>query len=247
MERYGIDVSSHNGKIDWTKVKTDFAILRAGWSWYEGGMNIDTRFLDNIKGVQENSIPYGIYIYAYDKSVNAAIIAANRLADLLDKYKFGYPVWYDIEDNQYIKMPKATNTAITKAFLETIQSRGYYTGLYTYYSFAKSFLNMDELSQYDFWCANYTGKVGWEGSYGMWQNSAKGKVAGISTDVDTNICYRDYPTIIKESGLNGYDKVQNVDKDILDELNKVKLERDSLAKEVKELKEKLMAIKEIIE
>ena len=56
MEVPGIDVSSHQGVIDWSKVQTDFVILRAGWSWYQGGMNIDQRFLENVAGVQAAAI-----------------------------------------------------------------------------------------------------------------------------------------------------------------------------------------------
>lgn len=206
MEKYGIDVSSHQGKIDWGKVKKDFAILRAGWSWYQGGMNIDTRFLENAAGVQAAGIPWGVYLYAYDKTPAAARIAANRLADLLDDYKLDYPVAYDFEDNQYLATGKASNTAICKAFLDTIRARGYYPILYTYTSFAMSYLEMDKLTEYDFWVADYTGKVGWPGAYSIWQRSAKGQVDGISTAVDLNTAYKDYPTIIREAGLNGYDK-----------------------------------------
>lgn len=209
MEKYGIDVSSHQGKIDWGKVKKDFAILRAGWSWYQGGMNIDTRFLENAAGVQAAGIPWGVYLYAYDKTPAAARIAANRLADLLDDYKLDYPVAYDFEDNQYLAMDKASNTAVCKAFLDTIRARGYYPILYTYTSFAKSYLEMDKLSEYDLWVADYTGKVGWSGAYTIWQHSAKGRTDGISTDVDLNTAYKDYPKIIREAGLNGYSRPEN--------------------------------------
>ncbi len=204
MKTHGIDVSSHQGKIDWSKVKTDFAILRAGWSWYQGGMNIDTRFLENAAGVQSADIPWGVYLYAYDKSPAAARIAANRLADLLKDYLPDYPIFYDMEDAQYFNTGRANNTAIAKAFLDTLQARGYYVGLYTYTSFAMRYLEMDKLTAYDFWVADYTGKVGWPGAYGMWQHSAKGKVEGISGDVDLNIAYKDYPAIILSAGLNGY-------------------------------------------
>lgn len=206
MERYGIDVSSHQGKIDWGKVKKDFAILRAGWSWYQGGMNIDTRFLENVAGVQAAGIPWGVYLYAYDKTPAAARISANRLADLLDDYKLDYPVAYDFEDKQYLSTGKASNTAVCKAFLDTLRARGYYPILYTYTNFAKGFLNMEELKEYDLWIADYTGKVGWTGDYTMWQRSAEGHIDGVYTDVDLNDAYKDYPKIIREAGLNGYDK-----------------------------------------
>lgn len=247
MQKYGIDISSHNGNIQWDKVKTDFVIIRAGWSWYAGGMNIDVKFTENIKGIGNTSIPWGIYLYAYDKSTSAAIVAANRLADLLEGHKIQYPIWYDIEDSQYTKIPKATNTAIAKTFIDTMQSRGFYTGLYTYTNFAKNYLNMDELKNYEFWIADYTGKVGYTGSYGMWQNSAKGKVDGVSTVVDTNICYKDYPAIIKKAGLNGFIKSQDdVHAELIEELNSVKKERDLFKNKADELQNKIELIRDII-
>lgn len=202
----GIDLSSHQGTVDWGKVTAEFAILRAGWSWYEGGMNIDKQFLTNVVGAREAGIPWGVYLYAYDKTPAAARIAANQLADLLEQYEIPYPVAYDFEDNQYLTMGKAANTAICKAFLETLQGRGYYAMLYTYTNFAKGYLNMEELSAYDFWVADYTGKVGWAGPYGMWQYSGSGAAPGITVPVDLDRAYKDYPSIIQAAGLNGYGK-----------------------------------------
>ena len=202
----GIDLSSHQGAVDWEKVTAEFAILRAGWSWYEGGMNIDKRFLENAAGAKDAGVPWGAYLYAYDRTPAAARIAAGRLADLLDRYRIPYPVAYDFEDNQYLTMGKAANTAICKAFLETLQCRGYYVMLYTYTNFAKNYLDMEELSAYDFWVADYTGKVGWPGEYGIWQYSASGAAPGVTGPVDLDRAYKDYPAIIQAAGLNGFGK-----------------------------------------
>lgn len=246
MQKYGIDVSSHNGNIQWDKVKTDFVILRAGWSWYAGGMNIDVKFLDNVRGVEEAGIPWGVYLYAYDKSTSAAIVAANRLADLLQEYKMEYPVWYDIEDTQYTKMNKSTNTQITKAFIQTMQSRGFYTGLYTYTNFANGYLNMNELTEYDFWVADYRASVGYKGSYSMWQNNAKGTMTGISTVVDTNICYKDYPAIIKSASMNGFTASSGDSSELLTELESVKKECAELKLLVDELQSKINNARSIL-
>ena len=178
--RQGIDVSAHQGLIRWNEVCADFAILRAGWSWYEGGMNIDQRFLENVSGVQDEGIPWGVYLYAYDKTPAAAVKSADRLADLLDKYQIPYPVAYDFEDSQYLSTGRKANTAICAAFLERLQERGYYAMLYTYTNFAQGYLDMESLASYDLWIADYTGKV------------------------DLNIAYKDYPAIIQAAGLNGF-------------------------------------------
>lgn len=237
MEKQGIDVSAHQGQIDWGKVTAEFAILRAGWSWYKGGMNIDTRFLENVAGVQAAGIPWGVYLYAYDKSPAAARVAANRLADLLADYKLAYPVYYDMEDKQYFSMAPEENTAICKAFLDTLQAKGYYVGLYTFTSFAKSYLEMEQLSAYDLWIADYTGKVGWTGPYGMWQRTGKGRATGISTDVDLNTAYKDYPAIIQAAGLNGFGKTENLPAKVA----ALEAEKAKLALEKAALEEKIAA------
>lgn len=200
----GIDLSSHQGNVNWGKVVADFAILRAGWSWYDGGMNIDKQFRANAAGAREVGVPWGAYLYAYDRTPAAARISAERLADLLDEYQIPYPVAYDFEDNQYLSMGKVGNTSICKAFLETLQGRGYYAMLYTYTNFARGYLEMGQLSSYDLWIADYTGKVGWDGEYGIWQYSGSGTAPGVSGKVDLDRAYRDYPGIIQVAGLNGY-------------------------------------------
>ncbi len=217
IKKAGIDVSAHQGAINWAKVKQDFAILRAGWSWYEGGMNIDQRFRENVTGTQAAGIPWGVYLYAYDKTPTAAVKSADRLADLLDKYQIPYPVAYDFEDGQYVAGDRReTNTAICAAFLKRLQERGYYAILYTYTNFARSYIDMALLAAYDLWIADYTGKVGWTGPYGMWQHSAKGRleaIGGGKVDVDLNIAYKDYPAIIRGAGLNGYRERPNSEED----------------------------------
>lgn len=237
----GIDISSHQGTVNWEKVTAEFVIIRAGWSWYEGGMNIDKQFLANVAGAQEAKVPWGVYLYAYDRTPAAARIAANQLADLLDRYQIPYPVAYDFEDNQYLTTPTADNTAICKAFLGTLQCRGYYAMLYTYTNFAKNYLDMDALSAYDFWVADYTGKVGWPGEYGIWQYSGSGTAPGISVAVDLDRAYKDYPSIIRSANLNGYGKSEEPDCAALLE------ENQALREQVDTAQKKLEDIRKIVE
>lgn len=258
----GIDVSVHQGMIDWEKVTAEFAMIRAGISWYEGGMDIDKQFFNNVAGVQKAGIPWGVFIYAYDKTPAAARIAANKLADLLDKYQIPYPVAYDIEEPQYFTMGKATNTAICKAFLETLEKRGYYAMLYTFTNFAKNYLNMEELSAYDFWVADVSGKMGWTGAYGIWQHSWEGNIPGIVTSVDLDRAYKDYPSIIREAGLNGYGKnVDDVDQvegengsddqeetaALKEKINALRVENDTLQVEINVLKAQIAAARKALE
>ncbi len=240
----GFDLSSHQGAVNWGKVKSDFALIRAGWSWYNGGMNIDQRFAENVAGAQGAGIPWGVYLYAYDRSPEAAEVSAGRLADLLDGYQIPYPVAYDFEDNQYLSTGRERNTAICRAFLSTLQARGYYVMLYTYTNFAKGYLEMDRLGEYDLWIADYTGKVGWPGEYGIWQYTAAGRLTGVSGPVDLDRAYKDYPAIIQGAGLNGYgDREPGDCQSKLEALGK---ENAALREELARAEGKLAAIREVV-
>lgn len=203
----GIDVSRHQGHINWAEVNTDFVIIRAGWSWYNGGMNIDQNFIENVSGAYTNHIPFGVYLYAYDKTPDAAVISAKKLIEVLKQYSgaFSFPVVYDFEDNQYLQTEVSRNTEICKAFLSTIKNSDYYPMLYTYTNFANSFLNMEALKEFDFWVADYRDKLGYEGDCSMWQYSSTWVTPGISTKVDLNRCWKNFPEIITALGLNGYE------------------------------------------
>jgi GH25 family lysozyme M1 (1,4-beta-N-acetylmuramidase) len=75
----GIDVSRYQGTINWAKVKESgisFVMIRAGWSWYTGGMNIDQNFVSYIEGAIASGLDVGVYLYAYDKTADAARISA---------------------------------------------------------------------------------------------------------------------------------------------------------------------------
>ena len=207
MQYGGIDVSVYQGEVQWEQVKkagVEFAMIRAGWSGYQGGLNLDKNFHTNVEGVQKVGMPWGVYLYAYDKTPEAAVISARRLAQELKSYRIPYPVAYDMEDPQYLHYSKGENTAIARAFLEELQGQGFYVMLYTFTNFANGYLNMEELRAYDFWVADYREQVGYKGPYGMWQYSNVGRIEGIGVSVDLNWAYKDYPGIMEAASLNGF-------------------------------------------
>lgn len=218
----GIDISAHNGAVDFEAVKASgisFAIIRAGWSWYDGGMNIDVNFLDNMKNAIALGLEVGVYLYAYDLTAEAAQKAADLLADLLQKggYKLSYPIYYDQEDNKLLSLTRQQRTDIAKAFLERMQQRGYYAAVYSYTSWLNNQLDMKQLAAFDVWVAQYAEKCSYKGDYGMWQYTVigtlgtqgkdyytRGSQPGVRGNCDLNICYKDYPAIIRKAGLNGF-------------------------------------------
>lgn len=215
-ELKGIDVSKYQGSIDWSKVKSagyDFAFIRVGYCNYDGKISegFDPYYEVNMKNAIAAGMNVGVYVYSYAKTTDAARVCANAVLDKIKPYKLTMPVAFDYEDSKtYASLGKNNNTAICKEFLQTIQNAGYYSMIYTYTSFADSYLNMSDLSAFDTWIADYRGYVGYKGSYGIWQYSSTGTVSGISGNVDMNIAYKNYPEIISGNSSGGSEDLDNM-------------------------------------
>ncbi len=235
MKLKGIDVSHHNGTIDWDKVKADgieFAILRCGYG-RKSVRQIDRQFERNYSECKRVGIPVGVYHYSYAKSADDAALEADFMLELLAGKQFEYPVVFDIEDKGQEAYGKNVLTEITVAFCEKIEKAGYYVSIYTNVDWFENKLDLEKLGAYDKWLAHWASSPKWDNSFGgLWQYSDSGRVNGIETAVDMDISYRDYPSIIKRAGLNGYGKkyVVTAEKDGL-----ASAEADILAKELYEL------------
>ena len=205
MELKGIDVSKYQGEIDWPRVAAygvQFAFVRVGWAGYEGGIDEgrDPYFAQNMRGALDAGLAVGAYVYSYCKTANAARRAAREAAALLAPYRLTMPVAFDMEDAAtYKSISKGDNSIIAAAFLDEVRALGYYPMLYTYTSFANSYLDMDALSGYDLWLADYRGYMGIQGA-DIWQYSSSGRVDGVAGRVDLNIAYKDYPALIGGDG-----------------------------------------------
>jgi GH25 family lysozyme M1 (1,4-beta-N-acetylmuramidase) len=196
-------VSVFQGDIDWKKVKangTDFAIIRGGYGRYE----VDEKFEQNYKNAKKAGMPVGVYHYSYANTVEKAKQEASFCIKYLKGKRLEYPVAFDIEDKSVYTLPKELLTDIAYAFCDEMEKHGYYVCIYSYKSFLTDKLDMKKLSRFDVWVAQWNDKCTYNGNYGMWQYSDKGKVSGISGRVDLDKAYRDYPKIIKNKGLNGF-------------------------------------------
>lgn len=203
----GIDVSVHNGDIDWGKVKTDgidFAILRAGYG--KLASQKDQKFEKNYKNAKAVNLPVGAYWYSYAMNENEARQEADVFLSVIKGKQFEMPVYFDLEEKKQFDLGKEKVSAIMRAFLEKVESAGYFTGLYGSASSLTTHTADDIKSRYTIWLAHWVDETNYSGAYGVWQHSEKGKVAGINGNVDLDICYKDFPTIIKGKGLNGYGK-----------------------------------------
>lgn len=209
----GIDVSRwNNAGIDFKKVKEagyDFVIIRAV------GSSGSTPYKDNkFDMFYERAVKAGLHVgaYAYVKpSYKGDVVAeANKTAlfflDVIKDKKFDMPIYIDVE--AWNKKKKQDNTLYTVSFCGTCESKKYYTGIYG--SDVSTFIDLLDktfLLPFTWWVARYSTqppKHAIENCH-MWQYTSKGKIPGVSGNVDLNRCDFPFPDIIKKKGLNNYD------------------------------------------
>lgn len=209
----GIDVSSYQGRIDWTKVKPfiDFAIIRCGYG-SDFRSQDDVYFERNTKLCQELNIPYGTYLYSYATNLDEAKSEVEHTLRLIkDKY-LEYPVFLDVESKRQMALPKEDLIEIVKYYCEELEKNGYYVGIYSNLYRFRSNLDSSELDAFDKWVAEWNDEFTYKGKAGMWQNTSYEEIAGIRGRVDGDIAFYDYPKIIKEKGLN---HLEDEDNDLL--------------------------------
>ncbi|MCM1530395.1 MAG: D-Ala-D-Ala carboxypeptidase family metallohydrolase [Alistipes sp.] len=208
----GIDVSAHNGNIDWQKVKSsgiDFAILRAGYGKLVSQK--DKQFENNYSGAKAAGVPVGAYWYSYATTPDEARLEAEVCISILKGKQFEFPIFFDQEEKATLDTGKANCSAMIRAFCDVLEAAGYWVGLYTSRSALSTHIEDDIKTRYALWVAEWGSKLNYSGSVGIWQYSGKGSVNGISGDVDLDTAYVDYPAKVKAAGLNGYSNVSASD------------------------------------
>ncbi len=205
---YGIDVSYCQQKIDWVKVKASgkvsFALIRAGFGKILKNQ-VDDYFEENYAGCQKSGIPCGAFWYSYATSAAEAQQEANVCLQVLQGKRFAYPIYFDLEEKKQFALGKQVCSEMVEAFCSTLERAGYYAGLYCSTFYLENYVTESVRNRYTVWCADYSSKCGYSGDYGIWQKGC-GTISGINGDVDLDECYIDYPTIIKNAGLNGFAK-----------------------------------------
>ncbi|MDE6832874.1 MAG: hypothetical protein K2J39_01295 [Ruminococcus sp.] len=198
----GIDVSEHQGVIDWEKVKAsgkvDFAIIRAGYG--KEISQVDKQFERNYSECKRLNIPVGAYWYTYATTAVEAKQEASVFLRTLAGKSFEYPVAFDIEEKSNL----IRASELCEAFCSEIEKAGYYTAVYSFKSAFESNIS-DIKEKYDTFLSHIgVEQTDYSGDYGLWQYSWTGRIDGISGDVDLDYAYKDYPSIIKNSELNGF-------------------------------------------
>lgn len=199
----GIDVSSYQGRIDWTKVKPhiDFAIIRCGY-----GNDIESQddiyFERNAEMCKRLNIPFGVYLYSYATTLDDAKSEVEHTLRLIRGKKLEYPVFLDVESKVQMALRKDELIEIVKYYCEEMEKEGYYVGIYSSLNRFRSNLDSRELDVFDKWVAEWNSQFTYVGKAGMWQNTSHENISGIRGRVDGDIAFYDYPKIIRDAGLN---------------------------------------------
>ncbi len=195
----GIDVSKHNGAIDWNAVKNSgisFVIIRCGYRGSATGALIeDPIFRSNIQGAKAAGLKVGIYVYSQAVNEVEAVEEASMAVSLAGGYGLNYPIFIDVEASggRGDSIGRDVRTAVCKAFCNTVQNSGYAAGIYSNKNWLSEKIDTGSLTNYKIWLAQYAGTPTYTTTkYDMWQYSSKGKVSGISGNVDMNISYLNY-------------------------------------------------------
>ena len=197
----GIDISYHNGDIDFNKVKSDgikFAMIRASYGFF----NIDKKVIDNIRGCERAGMPYGFYHYSYARNLDEAKKEVDGFLNLVKDYNPTYPLVIDMEDADKWKekngpVSNDMYVKICDLFCREIEAHGYYAMIYANTDWFSNKLNASTLDRYDKWLADWRVTPNETIPRGIWQFTSKGLVNGINGYVDMNYSYKNYPSIIK--------------------------------------------------
>ena len=204
----GIDVSYHNGTLDWSTIKAagvDFAILRAAYRGYgtEGTLVRDAKFAEYMQGAMSQGIPVGAYIYSQAITTAEAVQEANYILNIVRGYSLDLPIVFDYEfagvktgrlDSAWSsgKLNKSKMTDIALAFCDTIKNAGYDAMVYANKTFLSKNLDHEviENAGYDVWLAHYTTNTNYTGDYKIWQYTSSGRIPGIEGKrFDCNFMY----------------------------------------------------------
>lgn len=196
----GIDVSAHREQINWRAVKKDgidFAIIRVGWRGNtEGHLYLDEYFHQNIRGALAAGLDVGVYFYSQAITEAEALAEAQAVLEWIDGYKITYPVVYDWEyvsaDARTGNMDNAVLTDCAKIFCSTVEQAGYIPMVYFNLDIGYRRYDLQAISEYDFWLAEYDTAPTFFYEYHMLQYTSSGEVDGIEGGVDMNISFVDY-------------------------------------------------------
>ena len=200
--KMGIDVSEFQGSdIDWKQVKkagVEFVIVRLGYRAYgeNGELVLDAMFDQNVQGALEAGLDVGVYFFSQAVTAAEAVEEAEYVLEQIRPYDIRGPVVYDTEEIKWDTARTDENTDVEftnfcKVFCDIIENEGYDSMIYANLPWMAFTLKMDQLTEYDFWYADYHELPQCPYEYKIWQYSETGEVPGIKGNVDLNIWFQE--------------------------------------------------------
>lgn len=198
----GIDVSSHQGQIDWQQVASagvKYAFVRIGYRGYgNGAMALDTKAADNLRGAKDAGLLVGAYFFSQAIDVAEAEEEASFAVENLKNIgvTLDLPLVYDweyvSETARTAQMDRQTLTACTLAFCRAVAAEGYDPMIYFNTSQGRDLLDLEKLERYPWWLAKYDLSAEFLCRVDLWQYTNQGAVPGITVPVDINLMFLDY-------------------------------------------------------
>ncbi len=194
----GIDVSDHQGKIDWARVKKagiDFAMIRCGYRGYSTGLlNQDDYYEENITQALNNNLKVGVYWISQAIKVSEANEEAEYVLTLIRNHQISGPIAFDMEEvegrsERINNLTLNQRTKIALAFCDKIINAGYETMIYGNDSWLQSAFKLSKITQYPIWYAGYLAQPGIAYQFKMWQYTSSGTIDGINGYVDLNLWF----------------------------------------------------------
>ena len=219
MKKFGVDLSKWNGNVDFKKLKeigVEFVILRCGYASTSNRNKYakDPLFEEYYAAAKAVGLDVGTYFYSMLNGPITGKQEAKYIHNLIKGKVFEYPVWLDVENTDNLKTnSKEGITHGVETCLEYLKDKGYYVGIYTGKYLIRDYMIQDRIDKYDLWIAQWSKECTYNGNLCMWQFGGETnqlrdvKIEGVSSkSTDQNYSYKDYLSIIKSEGLNGYSK-----------------------------------------
>lgn len=203
----GIDISKHNNlkEKDFITLKNEgieFVILRAGYGRLKS--QEDPCFRNYYKWAKNAGLKVGCYWYSYAINVSEIKKEAQAFYEVIKDFIFEMPIYLDFEEPQQFKNSKTVINNMIRTFLDFMESKGYWSGLYMSRWYLENYVDTNTVrNRYAIWVADYVKRTKYK-NFGIWQYSGSGRIKGINCELDLDICNIDYPKLIKSKKLNGY-------------------------------------------
>lgn len=190
MTRKGIDISTFQKNVDYAKLKEQgiqFAIIRCGFG--KNSSQKDAMFEEHYRGLKEQGIAIGTYLYSYATSPDNAIKEAENCLNFIKGKTFELPIFYDLEDSLVEKQGRVNITQSAINFCEKIEQAGYRAGIYANLYWFKNLIDISKVDKYYIWLAQWSQTHSADFRVDLWQYSSKGQILGINGNVDLDIDY----------------------------------------------------------